>query len=107
EAPGGADHPAGDLAAIGDQDLREQHFTTKGTKESRRSQRRPNTHRVLCESFVSFVVSVFPFFCRHIRKMPKRVGSIGALSAAEIDSPKTRRVSAGSMMPSSQSRALA
>jgi hypothetical protein len=45
---------------------------------------------------------------RHILKMPKRVGSGGgALSEAASASASTVRVSAGSMMPSSQSRALA
>ena len=44
---------------------------------------------------------------RYIRKMPNVVFSIGALSAAEIDRPSTVRVSAGSMMPSSHSRAEA
>ena len=34
-------------------------------------------------------------------------GSIGAFNEAEIASPSTRRVSAGSMMPSSHSRAVA
>ena len=43
----------------------------------------------------------------YMRNTPKRCGSIGALSDAEIASPSTRRVSAGSMMPSSHSRALA
>ena len=43
----------------------------------------------------------------HIRNTPKRVGSTGALSAAESDRPSTVRVSAGSMMPSSHSRAVA
>src|SRR5690606_31964258 len=43
----------------------------------------------------------------YIRNTPKRAGSIGALSEAEMASPSTRRVSAGSMMPSSQSRAVA
>ena len=43
----------------------------------------------------------------HIRNTPKRVGSIGAFSAAEIDSANTSRVSAGSMIPSSHKRALA
>ena len=43
----------------------------------------------------------------HIRKTPNRVGSIGALRLAEIDKASTIRVSAGSMMPSSHSRALA
>jgi hypothetical protein len=45
---------------------------------------------------------------RHILKMPKRVGSGGgALSPAASASASTVRVSAGSMMPSSQMRALA
>src|SRR5262249_50829247 len=43
----------------------------------------------------------------YILKTPKRVGSIGALSAAEIPRPSTMRLSAGSMTPSSQIRALA
>src|SRR5712691_11958869 len=42
----------------------------------------------------------------HIRKMPNVVSGIGAFSAAEIPSASTRRVSSGSMMPSSQSRAV-
>ena len=43
----------------------------------------------------------------HIRKMPKRVGGMGACSAAERDSPSTRRLCEGSRIPSSQRRALA
>ena len=43
----------------------------------------------------------------HMRKTPKRVFSIGALRLAESASARTRRVSAGSMIPSSQRRALA
>src|SRR2546429_5873860 len=42
----------------------------------------------------------------HMRKMPKVVSGIGALRAAEIPRARTRRVSRGSMMPSSQSRAV-
>ena len=42
-----------------------------------------------------------------MRKTPKVVSGIGALSAAEMPSASTRRVSSGSMMPSSQSRAVA
>src|SRR5579859_1602942 len=42
----------------------------------------------------------------YIRKTPHRVSSIGALSAAEMPRPSTVCVSAGSMMPSSQSRAV-
>src|SRR6266536_4306697 len=37
----------------------------------------------------------------HIRKMPKVVSGIGALSAAEMPNASTRRVSSGSMIPSS------
>src|SRR5260370_39338142 len=45
---------------------------------------------------------------RHILKMPKRVGSGGgALSPAASASASTVRVSAGSMVPSAQTRALA
>ena len=43
----------------------------------------------------------------YIRNTPKRVGSIGAFNAADSARPSTRRVSAGSMMPSSHSRAVA
>ena len=43
---------------------------------------------------------------RHMRKTPKVVSGIGALSAAEIPSASTRRVSSGSMIPSSHSRAV-
>src|SRR5580765_1603773 len=42
----------------------------------------------------------------HIRKMPNFVSRIGAFSAAEIPSASTRLVSSGSMIPSSQSRAV-
>ena len=70
EPGAGPDNPAGDLAAVGDQDLLEHG-------------------------------------ARYIRNTPNAVFGIGALSAAEIPSPSTMRVSAGAMMPSSQSRALA
>jgi hypothetical protein len=43
----------------------------------------------------------------HILKTPNLVSSMGALRAAEMPRPSTLRVSAGSMMPSSQRRALA
>jgi hypothetical protein len=42
----------------------------------------------------------------YIRKTPNVVSGIGALSAAEIPNASTRRVSSGSMIPSSQSRAV-
>ena len=42
----------------------------------------------------------------YMRKMPNCVSGIGAFSAAEMPSASTRRVSSGSMMPSSQSRAV-
>src|ERR1700722_15359464 len=44
----------------------------------------------------------------YIRNRPKcGLGGMGALSAAEMARPSTSRVCAGSMMPSSQSRAVA
>ncbi len=43
----------------------------------------------------------------HIRNTPNVVRSTGALRHAERASASTMRVSAGSMMPSSQSRAVA
>src|SRR5215211_1233715 len=42
----------------------------------------------------------------YILKMPKVDSGTGALSAAEIPSARTRRVSRGSMIPSSHSRAV-
>ena len=43
----------------------------------------------------------------YMRNTPNLVGSTDLLSAAEMASPSTRRVSAGSITPSSHSRALA
>src|SRR5688572_15984803 len=42
----------------------------------------------------------------HIRKMPNVLSGTGAFDAAEIPSASTRRVSRGSMMPSSHNRAV-
>ncbi len=70
ESPAAADNPAGDLAAIGDQDF-------------------------------------FEHGAGYIRKTPNVVLATLALSAAEMPSPSTMRVSAGAMMPSSHSLALA
>jgi DNA-directed RNA polymerase specialized sigma24 family protein len=42
----------------------------------------------------------------YMRKTPKVVSGIGAFRLAEIPSASTRRVSSGSRMPSSQSRAV-
>jgi hypothetical protein len=44
---------------------------------------------------------------RYILKTPNLVLAIGAFKAADNASDKTRRVSDGAMMPSSQSRAVA
>ena len=74
--PRGADHAAGDLAAIGDQQR--------------------------AKSPVQFGA-----IHHHILNRPNRVGSIGALAAAERPRPSTSLVSAGSITPSSQSRAVA
>ncbi len=68
--------------------------------------------------FVSFVWFVVESSCAygvhgnghiapHILNTPKRVSGIGAFSEAEMERPRTSRVWAGSMMPSSQSRAVA
>src|SRR5688500_16105905 len=43
----------------------------------------------------------------HIRNTPNFVSGMGAFKAAEKASPRTRRVSEGRMMPSSQRRAVA
>ena len=71
EFAGRGDNPAGNLAAVGDQDFTEH---------------RPGPY---------------------IRNTPKRVSSMGALSAAESDRASTSRDLRGSIMPSSQSRAEA
>jgi hypothetical protein len=48
------------------------------------------------------------FVCgAHIRKRLNRVSAIGAFNAADMPRPSTRRVSRGSIIPSSQRRALA
>ena len=70
------DDAAGDLAAVGDQDLGE-HQGGLGHGAG------------------------------HMRNTPKRVSRAGALRLADKARASTRRVSAGSMMPSSHSRALA
>jgi len=54
-----------------------------------------------------FVVDGGVWSRSYMRNTPYLCGSIGALSDAEIANPNTRRVSAGSMMPSSHRRALA
>ncbi len=46
------------------------------------------------------------FHGNHILKRPKEVSGSGALAQTSSARPRTRRVSAGSMMPSSQSRAV-
>ena len=46
-------------------------------------------------------------FVNYILNTPKRVSGIGAFKLALIASPNTSRVCAGSMMPSSHSRAVA
>ena len=73
--PRRADNPAGNLAAIGDQ-----------------------------ESAKPAVQSAIH---RHILNRPNWVGSIGAFAATESPSPSTSLVSAGSITPSSHSRAVA
>ena len=50
--------------------------------------------------------STAPDAVGYMRKMPNCVSGIGALSAAEIPRARTRRVSSGSMIPSSHSRAV-
>ena len=59
--------------------------------------RRPSAARAGCRR---------PAVGPHMRKTPNVVSGIGALSAAEIPSAITLRVSTGSMIPSSQSRAV-
>src|ERR1700733_4113259 len=69
EPPRGALDPAGDLAAIGNQDFAEH--------------------------------ALWP----HMRNTPKCVSGMGAVRLAAKPKPRHMRVSIGSMMPSSQSRA--
>ena len=66
----------------------------------------------LCKDFLheygNFMRQAADFEKTYILNTPNRVrSSIGALSDADNPSPSTRRVSAGSMMPSSHSRAVA
>ena len=77
---GGADDAAGDLAAVGDQ-------------------QRAKTPVEFC--------AVHHRFLHHILNRPNFVGSIGAFAAADNPRPSTSRVSAGSITPSSHSRAVA
>jgi len=57
----------------------------------------------------TLIVDVFTLvvLCPHILNTPNFVSGTGALSAALNASASTRRVSAGAMMPSSHSRAVA
>src|SRR5262245_15466812 len=77
---GGADHAAGDLAEVGNQER---------TKTP------------------VYFLAVHHHFLHYIRNRPNFVGSIGALDAADKPRPSTSRVSAGSITPSSHSRAVA
>ncbi len=74
---GGADHAAGDLAAVGDQERA----------------KTPVEFRAV--------------HLHHILNRPNFVGSIGAFADADNPRPSTSRVSAGSITPSSHSRAVA
>ena len=74
---GGADDAAGDLAAVGDQERA----------------KTPVEFRAV--------------HLHHILNRPNFVGSIGALADADNPRPSTSRVSAGSITPSSHSRAVA
>ncbi len=51
-------------------------------------------------------IPIDPSLRAHMRNSPNRVSSMGAFALAERQSPSTRRVSTGSITPSSQSRAL-
>ena len=77
---GRANDAAGDLAAVGDQ-------------------QRTKTPVEFC--------AVHHRFLHHILNRPNFVGSIGAFAAADNPRPSTSRVSAGSITPSSHSRAVA
>ena len=81
-----ADDAAGDLAAIGDQDLGEHDLSVPSASTNSRR----HAH-VAARA--------------HILNTPNLVSGTGAFSAAESDSASTSRVCAGSMMPSSHSRA--
>ena len=81
QAMRGPHHPAGDLPTVGDQDA--------------------------LEHFWCAIASLLEHHKRYILNTPKRVSSIGRLSAAERLSARTSRVLAGSITPSSHSRAEA
>ena len=70
------------------------------TPSSRRTKRTAPPGRALDLLDVELAVA------HYIRKMPNVVSGTGAFSAAEIPSASTRRVSSGSMIPSSQRRAV-
>ena len=72
------------------------------SKESRRAKVKSRDSRTALHR--SLPAYRLPFY---IRKTPKRVSSMGALRLAEMPRASVRRVSRGSMMPSSHSRALA
>lgn len=81
---GGADHAAGDLAPVGDQ----------------KRAKTPVEFRAVHHQFLHQ-------FLHHILNRPNFVGSIGAFADADSPRPSTSRVSAGSITPSSHSRAVA
>ncbi len=81
----GADHAAGDLAAVGDEDGAEQRLLPGRGKSGRRRN----------QSWLA-----------HIRNRPKEVSGSGVRETTSSASPRTVRVSAGSITPSSQRRAV-
>src|SRR5215217_4928747 len=63
-------------------------------------------HRALPSFTGTAPTALIPLSPIYIRKTPKVDSGTGAFSAAEIPSARTRRVSRGSMIPSSQRRAV-
>ena len=74
--------------------------------ERLRAQRAPNLPHGAAGPLALQPVDVDERVPHHILKTPNLVCGIGALSAAESPSASTRRVSSGSMTPSSHSRAV-
>ena len=67
----------------------------------------PDTGQTSGNPIVSAACHIVRHTLHHILNRPNFVSGIGAFSAADNPRPSTVRVSAGSMTPSSQSRALA
>jgi hypothetical protein len=74
--------------------------------ERLRAQRAPNLAHGAARPFALERVDIDERVAHHILKTPNLVSRIGAFNEADNPSARTRRVSSGSITPSSQSRAV-